>query len=118
MTEVIKPPSFVWVYPAGVDHVHDGDTVVCHVLIHPNEGGELHEVSVRVEGINSPELNTAEGKAARAYGEGLLPPGTQVTLTARKRDKYGRFLARITMPSGDDYSTRMIAGGHAVAYLT
>ena len=118
MTEVIKPPSFVWVYPAGVDHVHDGDTVVCHVLIHPNEGGELHAISVRVEGINSPEMNTAEGKAAKVYAETLLTPGMQVTLTARKRDKYGRFLARITLPNGDDYSTRMIAAGHAVAYLT
>jgi len=118
VTEVIKPPSFVWVYPAGVDHVHDGDTVVCHVLIHPNEGGELHEVSVRVEGINSPEMNTAEGKAAKVYAESLLSPGTQVMITARKRDKYGRFLGRLVLPNGDDFSTLMITSGHAVAYLT
>lgn len=118
MSEVIKPPSFVWVYPAGVDHVHDGDTVVCHVLIHPNEGGELHEVHVRLEGINAPELNTAAGKAAKAYAETLLTPGMQVSLVARKKDKYGRFLARIVMPNGDDFSTAMIAAGHAVAYMT
>ncbi len=118
MTEVIKPPSFVWVYPAGVDHVHDGDTVICHVLMHPNEGGELHEVSVRVEGINAPELNTAAGTAAKAHAAALLPPDTQVMLVARKRDKYGRFLARIVLPSGEDFSSLMIAAGHAVPYLT
>jgi len=118
MSEVMRPPSFVWVYPAGVDHVHDGDTVIMHVLIHPNEGGELHAVSVRVEGINAPETNTAEGKAAKAYAASLLPSGSQVMLTARKRDKYGRWLARIVLPNGDDFSTLMIVAGHAVAYTT
>ncbi|MBA3432028.1 MAG: thermonuclease family protein, partial [Actinobacteria bacterium] len=75
-------------------------------------------IAVRVEGMNSPEMNTAEGKAAKVYAESLLPPGTQVMLTARKKDKYGRFLARITLPNGDDFSTSMITAGHAVAYLT
>lgn len=118
MSEVVRPPAFVWTYPAAIDHVRDGDTVVCHVLFHPNEGGEAHAVHVRVEGINSPEMNTAEGKAAKTYAETLLPSGTQVMLVARKRDKYGRFLARIIMADGSDFSERMVAAHHAVPYMT
>lgn len=117
MSEVIKPPAFNWVFPAAVDSVYDGDTIICHVLIHPGEGGELHDTHVRVQGINAPELNTAAGVAAKAHAATLLPSGTQVMLTASKRDKYGRFLARITMPDGTDFSERMIADGKAVAYL-
>lgn len=118
MSEVLKPPAFVWTFPAAVDHVHDGDTVVAHVLLHPNEGGEAHEVSIRVEGINAPELNTAAGKSAKVYAETLLPPDTQVMIIVRKRDKYGRFLGRIVLPNGDDFSEEMVAAGHAVPYMT
>ena len=112
------PPGFVWTFPAEVDRVQDGDTVVAHVLLHPNEGGEAHAVNIRVDGINAPELNTAAGTAAKAYAETLLPPGAAITLIARKREKYGRFLARVILSNGDDLSALMIAAGHAVPYLT
>lgn len=117
MSEIQTPAGFVWTYPAAVDRVYDGDTIVCHVLIHPNEGGELHDIHVRVEGINAPELNTALGKEAKQFAETLLPVGEQVMLIARKRDKYGRFLARITLSNGSDFGDKMIASGHAVPYL-
>jgi micrococcal nuclease len=117
MSEVVKPPGFVWTYPASVDSVYDGDTIVCHVLIHPGEGGELHDTHVRIEGINAPELNTAAGTQAKDYAAGLLPPGTQVTLVAHKRDKYGRMLGRLILPNGDDFSSLMLSAGQAVPYL-
>jgi endonuclease YncB( thermonuclease family) len=41
-----------------------------------------------------------------------------VTLIATKKDKYGRFLARIILPTGDSLGDLMIAAGQAVPYLT
>jgi endonuclease YncB( thermonuclease family) len=118
MSEVVKPAGFVWTYPAKIDDFHDGDTAICHILIHPNEGGELHEIHVRTEGINAPELNTAAGREAREYARALaIEHGTDVVLVARKREKYGRFLSRIVFPDGSDFSELMVAAGHAVPYL-
>ena len=112
------PPGFVWTYPGEIDSVYDGDTPICHILFHPNEGGEAHGVHVRVEGINAPELNTAAGKVAKEYAETLLTPGLQIMLVAHAKDKYGRFLARIILPDGTDFGDRMIESGNAVPYMT
>lgn len=103
--EVIRP-GFVWQYPGVVDRIIDGDTVVCHVLIAPED--EQHAVSVRVDGINALELSQQYGGEARDYAISILPPGTQVTLIARKREKYGRFLARIVLPDGSDFGGLML----------
>lgn len=117
--EIVKPAGFVWTFPARIDSFIDGDTPICHVLVHPNEGGELHDVHVRVEGINAPEMNTTEGKASKATAEQLAAQyGYDVILVAHKRDKYGRMLARIIFADGTDFSGLMIAKGAAVPYLT
>lgn len=110
------PKGFTYVFPAVVDTWHDGDTPYVHRGSKPGE--VIHGEHVRVQGINAPELSAAGGAEARDYAASLLPPGTLVTLTATKEDKYGRFLARITMPDGRDFSDVMIATGHAAPYLT
>jgi endonuclease YncB( thermonuclease family) len=112
------PRGFIWTIPGEVDRVHDGDSVICHLMVHPNEGGEAHGVNVRLEGINAPELNTAAGVVARDFLAALLPSGTQVTLVAHRREKYGRFLARMIDPDGNDISGLLLTAGHAVPYLT
>lgn len=86
--------GFVWHFPAVVDHVHDGDSVICHVLWRAHEVG--HEVNVRVEGINAIELRKLYGGQARDALAAYLPRGEKLTLHHRRADKYsGRFLARI-----------------------
>lgn len=109
-----------WSCPALVDHVHDGDTVVClidlgyHVKI---------KAAVRVDGLAAPELSTAAGKVSRDYAESLLPPGTEVEVVSKKllgtTEKYGRVLADLSFPSPTeprkvvgDFATAMIAAGH------
>jgi endonuclease YncB( thermonuclease family) len=98
---------FVWQYPAVVDRVIDGDTVVMHVDLSATM--ELHGVHVRVEGINAIELSQKFGGEARDYAVSLLPPGTTVLLSSSRTDKYGRFLATITMPGARDFGTLMLA---------
>ncbi len=102
----VSRPGFVWQFPAVVDRIQDGDTVVCHILWRPEEEG--HGINVRVDGINAVELRTATGREAKAYAEKLLPVGSQVTLLSRKREKYGRFLARIVMSDGRDFGQEML----------
>src|SRR5207244_2856912 len=109
-------PVFVYTFPATVDYWTDGDTLVCFRGMQP--GVVLYRESVRVQGINSPELRTAPGQAALVYADSIAPQGTRVVLISSKEEKYGRFLARIILPDGRDFGDVMVAAGHAVPYLT
>lgn len=99
----------MWTYPAQVTRVIDGDTIECRVQFSPIEAHDSGGIAVRVEGINAIETSQKFGKEATAKARELLPVGTVVTLISRKKDKYGRFLARITMPDGTDFSTHMLS---------
>lgn len=57
---------------------------------------------VRVAGINCPEVNTAEGKEAKAYVESLLKPSTFATIWAKGKDRYGRLVADVVLPEVGD----------------
>lgn len=98
--------AFVWQYPAEVDRVIDGDSVEMHVAFGPEN--EQHGLRVRIDGINAIELSQKFGSEAKAYLAGLLPAGLDVTLVVRKREKYGRLLARIILPDGRDVSQEML----------
>lgn len=115
MSDMLTRPGFIWQFPATIDRVIDGDTIVCHVLWKP--GDEAHGVDVRVDGINAIELSQAFGKEAKVYAETLLDAdvlsseftsGLPVTLVARKKEKYGRFLARIVLGDGRDFGQEML----------
>lgn len=115
--------NFVWQFPAQVDRWVDGDTVVVHRQISAEE--ERHGENVRVEGINAPEMNTAAGKSALVFAAQLCPSGTDITLVHHKKEKYGRFLARVILPDGRDFSTVMLTTidpstgqPYAVPYMT
>jgi endonuclease YncB( thermonuclease family) len=49
----------------------------------------------------------------------LIAPGTEVTITTFRdsKEKYGRYLAKIIMPDGSDFSTSMIDANHAKPYF-
>jgi endonuclease YncB( thermonuclease family) len=75
---------------------------------------------------NSPEIfGTAKpaGLAALAYVQTLAPTGSVVYLdslafsygTASEEDSFGRMLAAVTLPTGQNLATLMIGGGYAVA---
>lgn len=108
--------AFVFQFPAMIDAWHDGDT--CTVQRGMQPGIVLLGETVRIEGINAPELaDKPAGQAALAYAKKLAPIGTKITLVSKRKDKYGRLLARITLPDGSDFSKRMFDAGHAVKML-
>jgi endonuclease YncB( thermonuclease family) len=106
-------------YVGAVERVVDGDTLAVRVTVWL--GQELR-VLVRVRGVDAPELRgrcdaeKAQAEAATA-ALGRLVNGGSVVLTAIEGDKYyGRVLADVVTPDGDDVALSLIAGGLARPY--
>lgn len=102
----------------GMPLVHDGDTVTVTVDL----GFRLyHTLQVRMVGINAPELITAAGKAAKVALDAFVVAAgitgwTAVTYKDGK-EKYGRWLATLYSPTGENVNQWMLDHGYAVAYL-
>ena len=104
-------------YRSEITSVYDGDT--CRADIDLGFGVILRNQSLRIYGIDTPELSTKEGIDAREFARSLLPAGTKVVITTLKdaKEKYGRYLAKIVLPDGSDFATVMVTSGHAKSYL-
>lgn len=88
-----------------VSHVSDGDTL----WVSPAGNGAPRKI--RVDGIDAPEMCQAHGQAARdALARHVL--GKTVQVATRRRDDYGRALAKLSL-QGDDVGEWMVAQGHA-----
>lgn len=106
----------MWNYNATLVRVIDGDTIVLDIDLGFYITIRQH---VRLDGINAPEKNTAEGMAAAHYLAQQIPVGTAIVTTTKKiesADKYGRFLARVSTAMIPDVAAMMIETGHAVEY--
>jgi endonuclease YncB( thermonuclease family) len=106
MSDLRAPAGFVWQFPAVIDRVVDGDSLEVHVL--QSAGRVEHGVNVRLEGCNAIELKAEFGREARTYLAALAPPGTAIMLLHRKREKFGRLLARAILADGTDLSTALL----------
>lgn len=92
------------VYKGHVLRVVDGDTFDALVDL---GFGVNQKFRVRVEGVDTPEIRTEEGKKAKAAVEELICEKT-VYLTQAGSDKYGRALARVELLSGEDLTEYLI----------
>ena len=91
-----------------VTYVVDGDTV----QIQPVRSGK--PLSIRIDGIDAPEICQAGGKEARdALKRRTL--NQRVSVHGTRRDIYGRLLARIVI-NGEDQGEWMVAEGLAWSY--
>lgn len=95
-------------WTAQVVHVQDGDTIYVHAP------GQAHAVSVRIQGIDAPEICQAWGPQARQALQALVQQGP-VSLLGRGHDSYGRTLAQVFL-QGQDVGRTMVAQGHAWSY--
>lgn len=105
--------------PARVLRVIDGDTLAVRARIWL---GHEVEVSVRVDGIDAPELQgrchreRTLARRARALLESHVGGG-EVVLRRIRYGKYaGRVLADVEAPTGEDLATLLRAAGLAQAY--
>lgn len=110
-------------YRAFVLSVHDGDTVAARLSVRTVYSRQLSMTAeftetIRLDGINAPELPTLEGQAARDWLVAQLQAAT-MTITLRadlsKRDKYGRLLGRL-IDGTTDLNAAMITAGFAKPY--
>lgn len=91
-----------------VSYVTDGDTL----WVQPDSGGPPRKL--RIDGIDAPEICQAGGEASReVLAQRALYRRVQVTV--RRRDVYGRGLARIDL-DGNDLGSQMVRAGHAWSY--
>lgn len=103
-------------YRSTLISVVDGDTMRFLVDL----GCDVHiGMTVRVAGVNAPEMSTDAGKAAKAWAQQWFSTRPIVTIATIKdrREKYGRYLATITGRDGAVFNTDLIAAGMAVPYL-
>jgi endonuclease YncB( thermonuclease family) len=99
--------------------VVDGDTVNVGVDL----GMEVAiNISLRLYGINAPEMSTQAGKDAKSWAidwfQQHCPHGSFTVNTLKdKTEKYGRYLATVTAPDGHVFNEDIVAAGHAVSYF-
>lgn len=115
-----------YVFPAVIDRIIDGDTIVATVIL----AEAFHEKWTaqrvwRLNGCNAREKSdpTGGGRAATAHLQDILPLGTPVTITSIKVDPYtdakyesARYDASVTLPDGTDLTALLVAEGWAAAW--
>lgn len=92
-----------------VARVTDGDTIVC------TDG-----TRVRLLSIDAPEMDQGPlGRAAQAYLEAILPPGSEARLETdvERLDRYDRLLAYVYRADGRMVNRLMVRQGFAVPYV-
>ncbi len=114
---------------ATVTRVIDGDTLYLAVDLGCDT---TLAMTVRLIGLNAPEMNTDAGKAAKAFVEGWVDTyhrsslliGTRLALRTIKdrREKYGRYLADLVPVDADgqldapSLCQALLDAGHATPY--
>lgn len=106
--------------------IHDGDSFLADVDL----GFHVTErMWLRLAGVDTPELNTAEGKAAREFVVNWLfkekpldAPVVEIT-TVRDRQgdektTFGRYVAHVHNAMGESLGEAIVAAGHGKVIKT
>ncbi len=96
--------------------VVDGDTLRTQLDLGLDVGIKL---TLRLYGLNAPELRTTEGQAAKAFLLDLLDRDEPLRIRTIKdrREKYGRYLAILFYASETTtINDQLLEAGHAVPY--
>jgi len=94
-------------FQARVVGIQDGDTIT--VLV-----GQ-QQVRVRLHGIDCPERGQPYFRRARAYTASRVF-GKEVTVEVVDRDRYGRLVARVYTPEGEELNRALVREGLAWWY--
>lgn len=97
-----------YTYRAWVEKVIDGDTIWAQIDC---GFGSVARQKLRFRGIDAPEMDTPEGKAAQAFVKKRLPAGSVIVIRTHKNDKYDRYLADIFYLPGSADPAKILTGG-------
>jgi len=105
----------LFTYETAVLKVVDGDTLWVQVYL---DARRWVKQKLRLRDLDCPEMDTAEGKAAKRFVESLVARTTAVTICTTKPDKYDRYLADVflTLSDGSEVflNNALLENGHAV----
>lgn len=89
--------------------VIDGDSLEACALVRIG--------SIRVLGIDAPELATPAGKRSKQFAESILPVGRVLLMRLQGPDKFGaRVLGDVQLPEGEWFSQAMLNAKYARPY--
>ncbi len=101
----------IYVYRAAVVRVIDGDTYVMTVDLGFYVTVRL---TIRLNGVNCPELREVGGPEAKTFVEGVMAGAGQLLLRSYKdRQTFARWVADI-WTDGTSLADIIVAGGHGV----
>ena len=100
--------SVLQLLSGSVADVKDGDTIVVEDRV-----GQF--LTVRLNGVDSPELGQSYGREARSLLRKLLT-GQSVQVEIVKMDRYGRYVGKVTLSDGTDAGQAMVRSGLAWWY--
>lgn len=103
-------------YKATIEKVIDGDTFEAMVDL---GFYTLSKQRFRLSGYSAPEVRGNErdiGAIAKRRLEELLHTSMMITLTSKKTDKFGRWLAEIPWTNGQTLSELLIAEGLGLSW--
>lgn len=116
----ISLPTLANPYELPIRYVYDGDTIL---LKEPALPWPLSNVSIRLRGIDTPELRgkcdaeVQKAYAAKQHLKDLIGLSKTLTLTDYKWDKYGGRINANLVVNGINISDAMISGGYAMPYF-
>mgnify|MGYP001546064510 FL=1 len=90
-------PADLFTYAVTVRRVIDGDTIEVAIAL----PGGVKKLKLRLSGLDCPEIDTPEGKAAKKETERLIAAAKSVIITTSKADKYDRYLASVFLTTAD-----------------
>ena len=93
-------------YRVEIIKVVDGDTLWVKIHLRPRQ---WLKQKLRLRGLDCPEMNTPEGKAAKRFVDALVAKTTAVTINTTKPDKYDRYLADVFLVGATDQSSEASA---------
>jgi len=85
----------LFTFRADVERVVDGDTLIVVLDLGFRLTARHY---LRLRGIDCAELDTAEGKKAKAFVEKAVKGAEYLLVTSTRSDKYGRYLADLFIP--------------------
>jgi micrococcal nuclease len=99
-------------YHAEVVRVIDGDTFEMMIEL---GFGVTQKFSVRLDGIDTPEVSTIKGRQVKEFVRNLIE-GKSVLVTDEGAEKYGRARASIELADGKDLTEYLIESKIGVEY--
>ena len=111
----------LFTYWAEIERIIDGDTLKVRFDLGFNM--EARD-TLRLRGIDCPEMDTKEGQAAKAFVQSYIKEASSIIVRSSRSDKYARYLADVFIPQGEEpdpatdiyLNNLLLEKGHAVRW--